>query len=65
MLQLRIWKLVNWKVQVIDDCCCGRCEPEIYFDEDVHYTDVVGMRRVTQEAMGVLNELITTNQGNQ
>ena len=58
MLQIRIWKLVNWKVQVIDSCACDRCEPEIYFDEDVKYGDEVSMRKITKQAINCLDELL-------
>ncbi len=60
MLQLQIWKLVNWKVQVIDSCDCGKCEPEIYFDEDVKYGDEISMRKTTKQAIDCLDELLTT-----
>lgn len=58
MLELRVWKLVNWKVQIIDTNVCD-FEPDIYYDEDVVYGDEIGMKRVFLEAIDLLDKMIS------
>ena len=56
MFELRVWKLVNWNVQVVETGY-GFCEPDIHFDETVNHDDELGLRKTLNLAMDRLKEL--------